>query len=178
MVCLSADQFAENLLEYNGADVKRSKLAGRSGILMWKWTSGTSGPPVTSRPDEEMPTVTARMEIPTVPPLAPPLEEHVPEIRGHSNSGGGDVAAKTEMVICNPNLCRSCENEGDWQSRPSHKHSRSAYSRPAERERRIDRYWPDHHCTEVTGMQERHLRDDGVVGTLCHFQGQVHHYCE
>ena len=37
MVCLSADQFAENLLENNGADVKRSKLEGRSGILTWKW---------------------------------------------------------------------------------------------------------------------------------------------
>ena len=24
-------------------------------------------------------------------------------------------------------------------------------------------------------MQERHLRDDGVVGASCHFQGQVHH---
>ena len=62
--------------------------------------SGVSGPPVTSRPDEEVPTATAREEIPTVPPLAP--EEHVPEIRGHSNSGGGDVAAKTEMVIYDP----------------------------------------------------------------------------
>ena len=38
MVCLSADQFAENLLENNGVDVKRSKLEGRSGILTWKWT--------------------------------------------------------------------------------------------------------------------------------------------
>ena len=38
MVCLSADQFAENLLESNGVDVKRSKLEGRSGILTWKWT--------------------------------------------------------------------------------------------------------------------------------------------
>ena len=38
MVCLSADQFAENLLESNGADVKRSKLEGRSGISTWKWT--------------------------------------------------------------------------------------------------------------------------------------------
>ena len=38
MVCLSADQFAENLLESNGADVKRSKLEGRNGILIWKWT--------------------------------------------------------------------------------------------------------------------------------------------
>ena len=42
------------------------------------------------------------MEIPTVPPLAPPPEEYVPEIRVHSNSGGGDVAAKTEMVIYDP----------------------------------------------------------------------------
>ena len=38
MVCLNADQFAENLLESNGADVKRSKLEGRSGTLTWKWT--------------------------------------------------------------------------------------------------------------------------------------------
>ena len=44
--------------------------------------SGVSGPPVTSRPDEEMPTATAREEIPTVPPRALPPEEHVPEIRG------------------------------------------------------------------------------------------------
>ena len=56
----------------------------------------------TSVPDEEMPTATAREEIPTVPPPAPPPEEHVPEIRGHSTSGGGDVAAKMEMVICDP----------------------------------------------------------------------------
>ena len=44
--------------------------------------SGVSGPPVTSRPDEEMPTATAREEIPTVPPPAPLPEEHMPEIRG------------------------------------------------------------------------------------------------
>ena len=64
--------------------------------------SGVSGPPLTSRLDEGMPTATAPMEIPTVPPPATPPEEYVPEIRGHSNSGGGDVAAKTEMVICDP----------------------------------------------------------------------------
>ena len=64
--------------------------------------SGVSGPPVTSRPDEEMSTATAPREIPTVPPPSPPPEEHVPEIRGHSISGGGDVVAKTEMVICDP----------------------------------------------------------------------------
>ena len=39
---------------------------------------------------------------PTVPPPAPPKEEHVPEIRVHSNSGGGDVAAKMEMVTYDP----------------------------------------------------------------------------
>ena len=44
--------------------------------------SGISGPPLTSRPDEEIPTATARGEIPTVPPPAPPPEEHVPEMRG------------------------------------------------------------------------------------------------
>ena len=44
--------------------------------------SGVSGPPVTSRPDEGMPTATTREEIPTVPPPAPPPEEHVPEMRG------------------------------------------------------------------------------------------------
>ena len=62
--------------------------------------SGKSGPPATSRPDERMPTATAPIEIPTVPPPAPPPEEHVPEIKGHSISGGGDVAAKMKMVIC------------------------------------------------------------------------------
>ena len=55
---------------------------------------------MTSRPDEGMPTATAQGEIPTVPPHAPPPEEYVPEIRGHSISGGGDVAAKMKMVIC------------------------------------------------------------------------------
>ena len=44
--------------------------------------SGISGPLVTSRPDEEMPTATARGKIPTVPPPAPPPEEHVHEMRG------------------------------------------------------------------------------------------------
>ena len=38
MVCSSADPFAENLLQSSEADVKRSKLVGRSGILTWKWT--------------------------------------------------------------------------------------------------------------------------------------------
>ena len=37
MVCLSADRFAGNLLENSGAPVKRSRLEGRNGILMWEW---------------------------------------------------------------------------------------------------------------------------------------------
>ena len=37
MVCFSADQFAAHLLETSGADVKRSKHEGRSGIVSWKW---------------------------------------------------------------------------------------------------------------------------------------------
>ena len=36
MVCLSADQSAENLLESSGIDEKRWKLEARS-ILTWKW---------------------------------------------------------------------------------------------------------------------------------------------
>ena len=62
--------------------------------------SGIPGPTLEPRRDEGMPTATAPMEIPTVPPLAPPPEEFIPEIRVHSNSGGGDVAAKMKMVIC------------------------------------------------------------------------------
>ena len=37
MICLSADQFAENHLKGNGVDVNRSKFEARSGILTWKW---------------------------------------------------------------------------------------------------------------------------------------------
>ena len=86
----------------HGVEVKRSKLEGRSGIFDVEMDSGIPGPTLEPRRDEGMPTATAPMEIPTVPPPAPPPEEHVPEMRVHSNSGGGDVAAKTEMMICDP----------------------------------------------------------------------------
>ena len=137
--------------------------------------SGVSGPTLEPRRGEGMPTATAPMKIPTVPPPAHPTEEHVPEIRVQSNSGGGDVAAKMEMVTYDPSYADPAKTKVIWQSRPLYKHSRSAFSRAAERGRQIDRYWPDHHCTEVTGTQDRHQRDDGIVGTLCHFRGQVHH---
>ena len=73
--------------------------------------SGVPGPTLEPRRDEGMPTATAPMEIPTVPPPAPPPEEHVPEMRVHSNSGGGDVAAKTEMMICDPSYADSVKTK-------------------------------------------------------------------
>ena len=84
------------------------------------------------------------------------------------------VAAKTKMVICDPSYTDPAETK--VIGHPLHKHSQSNYSRPAEQGLQIHRFWPDHHCTETTGTQERHLRDDGVVGAFLHFQGQVHHY--
>ena len=55
---------------------------GAEGNFDVEMDSGISGPPMASRPDEEMPTATAQGKIPTVPPLAPPPEDHVPEMRG------------------------------------------------------------------------------------------------
>ena len=59
--------------------------------------------------------------------------------KAHTWSRDGDLR---------PILHGSCENEGDWEGRSVHKHSRSTYSRPAERGRQIDRYWPEHHWTK------------------------------
>ena len=123
--------------------------------------SGISGPPVTSRPDERMPTATAPMEIPTVPPPAPRPEEHVFDMKVHSSSGRADVAVKTKMVICE--IVR---------------YTNILEAPIPERGRQIDRHWPDHHYTEVASTQERHQRDDGIVVKTGHFREQVHHYCE
>ena len=64
--------------------------------------SGIPGSTLEPRRDEGMATPTAAMEIPTVPSPAPPPEEYVFEMQVHSNSGGGDVAAKTRLVIYDP----------------------------------------------------------------------------
>ena len=45
---------------------------GTKWIFDVEMDSGISGPPVTLRPDEGMPTATVPGEIPTVPPPAPP----------------------------------------------------------------------------------------------------------
>ena len=171
MICSSADQCAENILESSGADVKRSMLEGRKRNFDVEKGSGVSGPPVSSRPDEGMSTATTQGEIPTVPPLAPPSEEHVPEIRGHSNSGGGDVAAKMEMVRCNP-----YHADIDKVVRYTNICGALVSYLPNEDGKLIDT--GQIIIAQTTGTQERHLRDDGIVGALCHLQGQVHHFRE
>ena len=161
MVCLSADQFAENHLE-----------SGTKWNFDVEMDSGIPGPTLEPRRDEGMPTATAPMEIPTVPSTCTSARKTRIRDASSQQRGGQD-----EDGDLRPILHESCENEGDWQSRPLLKHSRSVYSKAAERGRQIDRYWPDHHYTEVTGTQERHQRNDGIVEKTCHFRGQVHHYC-
>ena len=73
------------------------------------------------------------------------------------------MVAKMEMAICDPSYADPAKTKVIGKSRPLHKYSWSTCSRPAERGRQIDPFWPDHHCTETTGTQERHLRDGGIV---------------
>ena len=72
--------------------------------------SGIPGQQVTSRPDEGMPTATALMEISTVPPLAPPPEEHVHEMRGQ-----GVLRAFWSEIGRTPG-CRGSETPGPGKS--------------------------------------------------------------
>ena len=63
-----------------------------------------------------MPTATAREEIPTVPPPAPPPEEHVPEIRGQ---GGHAKALRIRAFwseIGRTPGCPACETPGPGKS--------------------------------------------------------------
>ena len=78
--------------------------------------SGVSGPQVTSRPDEEMQTVTAPREIPTVPPPAPPPEKHVPEIRGQGvHAKALRIRAFWSEIGRTPG-CPACETPGPGKS--------------------------------------------------------------
>ena len=99
-----------NLLESCEVDVKRSRLEGRSGILRVEMDSGVCRPPVTSRPDEGMPTSTAPWEIPTVPPPChPPPEEHVPE-----NARSRSARESTqEQELGEPDECGGQDEDGD-----------------------------------------------------------------
>ena len=111
MVCLSADQFAENLLESSGADVKRSRLC-----LDVEVDSGISGLPVASRPDEGMSTATTQGEIPAVPPPAPPPEEHVPEMRGQGVYANALRIRAFWSEIGRTPGCPACETPGPEKS--------------------------------------------------------------
>ena len=82
--------------------------------------SGVSGPPVTSRPDEEMPTATAQEEIPTVTPPAPPPEEQGPEMRGQGvHAKALRIRAFWSEIGRTPG-CPACETPGPGKS---HTHS-------------------------------------------------------
>ena len=71
---------------------------------------------MTSRPDEEMPTATAREEIPTVPPPAPPPEEHVPEMRGQGMHAKALRIRAFLSEIGRTHGCPACETPGQGKS--------------------------------------------------------------
>ena len=103
MVYLSADQFAENHLESNGVDVKRLKLDGRSGILTWKWILEYRDRLWNHVETWEFRQQRPRWKFPQYFHLHFRLKNTYQRCEfTDSNSGGGDVAAKTEMMICDP----------------------------------------------------------------------------
>ena len=150
--------------------------------------SGVPGPTLEPRRDEGMPTATVPSEIPTVPPPAPPSEEHVPEMRVHSNSGGGDVAAKTEIMICDPSYWDPAKTKVIGKVvRYTNILEEPIPKLLNEDDKLIDTgqiiipqklqvLKNDINATMVSWGQ--HQRNDGIVGTTCHFRGQVHHYGE
>ena len=119
---------SDNLLESSGADVKKSKVEGRNGIF--------AGPSLTSRPHEVMPTTTAPMEIPAIPPPARPSVK-----RARSTSANFDFGQFRPANFDFGQFSFGQFDFGHWNAK-------------------------------------RHLRDDCVVGALCDFQEQVHHFRE
>ena len=111
MVCLSADQFAENHLEINGIDVKRSKLEGRSGILTWKWILEYLDRLWNHVETRECRQQRPRWKFLQYPTPAPPPEEHVPEMRGQ----GGHPKALRISAFCSE-IGRACETPGPGKS--------------------------------------------------------------
>ena len=102
MVCLSAGQSAEKPSGEQWSQRETIEARGTKWNFDVETDSGMPGPTMDPRWDEGMPTATVPMEILKVPPPAPPPEEHIHEIRVHSNCGGGDVAGTTGMVNCHP----------------------------------------------------------------------------
>ena len=141
--------------------------------------SGIPGQTLEPRRDEGMPTGAAPIEIPTVPLPAPPQEKYIPEIRVHSNSGGGDVAAKMKMVICGSSYADPTKTKViERVVRYTNILGAPISYLPNEDGKLIDT-GQIIIAQKTTGMQERYLRDDGIVEALCHFQAWVHsHLCQ
>ena len=116
MVCLSADQFAENPPGEQWSRRDTMEARGTKWNFDVEMDSGIPGPTLEPRRDEGMPTGAAPMEIPTAPPPAPPPEEQVPEIRSQG------VHAKTLRIgdfwseIGRSPGCAACETLGPGKS--------------------------------------------------------------
>ena len=106
------------------------------------------------RRDEGMPRATARMEIPTVPPPAPPQEEYIPEIRVHSNSGGGDVAVKMKMVICGSSYMNPAKTKVIEKVVRYTNILEAPIPKLLNEDGKLIDTGQDHHFTEVTGTQK------------------------
>ena len=78
--------------------------------------SGIPGPFLEPRRDVGMPTATAPMELPTIPPPAPPPEEHVPEMRGQGvHAKALRIRAFWAEIGRTPG-CPACETPGPGKS--------------------------------------------------------------
>ena len=88
------------------------------------------------------------------------------------------MAAKTEMVICDPSDADPSKTKAIYKvvSYTNIPGALVSYL-PIEDGKLID-IGQIIIAQKITGMQERHLRDDGAVEALCHFQGQVLHFRE
>ena len=140
--------------------------------------SGIPGPTLEPRRDEGMPTGAAPMEIPTVPPPAPPPERYAFEMQVHSNSGGGDVAAKMKMMICGSSYADLTKTMVIGKVvRDTNIHEAPIPELLNEDGNLIDT-GQIMIAQKLLECKKRYLRDDGIVEALCHFQGRVHHYCE
>ena len=143
VVCLSADRFAENLLESSGADVKRSRLEGRNGILMWIWTMEYL---VHLWLHVQMKGCRQRRH--TERPPAPPPEEHVPEMRGQGvHAKALRIRAFWSEIGSTPG-CPACVTPGPGKShtRACRSPGTSSRTAPAE-EAKLDRCRSRHTTT-------------------------------
>ena len=171
MVCLSADQFAENLLENNGVDVKRSKFEGRNGILTWKWTLEYLGHRWIH---VQMKRCRQRRHGWKFPQYfhAPPPEEHVPEMQAQGvHAKARRIRAFWSEIGRTPG-CPACETPG-----PEKSHTRecktyqdvwdeSRRTAPAE-EAKTRNCWRSGHTTARPKFEFNRSQPEEVKNNLC-----------